>query len=265
MSREYAIIDVFTDKALAGNPLAVILNSSGLDDVRMQSIAKEFNLSETVFVFPPESLTDPTPIRIFTPQHELPFAGHPTVGTAILLGHERFENFDEKQETIITLQQKIGVVRCSVELRSKLPSYSEFDVPKLPTQFDVPFSQDEFAKAINLSPNEIGFENHLPTKFSAGVPFYFVPVKDLAVIRQAKPNLNFWNSLFGDDDTDSVFVYTRETLGRNSNFHARMFAPSMGILEDPATGSAVAAFSGAIHLFDDFPEGIHKNTRRTRL
>ena len=258
MPRDYAIIDVFTDKALTGNPLAVILNASGLEEKTMQTIAQEFNLSETVFVFPPKAPTDPTPIRIFTPQHELPFAGHPTVGTAILLGHERFQNFNGELNAVITLNQTIGVVRCGLVLRSNSSSYSEFDIPKLPKQLDLPFGLDEIATALNIEPSEIGFENHVPTKFDAGVPFYFVPVRNLEIIRQTKPNLEYWSSLFGSEGSDSVFVYTRETLTRNSNFHARMFAPSMGIPEDPATGSAVAAFSGVINLFDQLPEGIHK-------
>ena len=258
MARKYAIIDVFTDKALAGNPLAVVLDSSGLDNNTLQSIAQEFNLSETVFVFPPESQSQPIPIRIFTPQQELPFAGHPTVGTSILLGHERFQNFDEEQNAVITLELQIGVVRCGVILKSNSPSFSEFDVPNLPQQFDAPFSIDEIAASLNLEPSEIGFENHIPTKFNAGVAFNFIPIRNLEIIRQSRPNLEYWSSLFENEECDNMFVYTRETLSRNSNFHARMFAPSMGIMEDPATGSAVAAFSGAINLFDDLPTGIHK-------
>ena len=258
MPREYAVVDVFTDKALSGNPLAVILNATGFEDKTMQSIAREFNLSETVFVFPAKSESHPTPIRIFTPQYELPFAGHPTVGTAILLGHARFQNFEGEQNAVITLEQKIGIVRCGVVLRSNGSSYSEFDVPKLPQQYDLPFSLDEIATAINVEPSEIGFENHVPTKFGVGAPFYFVPVRNLEVIRQVKPNLASWSSLFESEDSDSVYIYTRETTTRNSNFHARMFSPSMGIIEDPATGSAVAAFSGLVNLFDELPEGNHK-------
>ncbi|MBO6930651.1 MAG: PhzF family phenazine biosynthesis protein, partial [Roseibium sp.] len=132
MSRHYAILDVFTNKSLAGNPLAVVLDSEGLSDEQMQKIAGEFNLSETVFVFPPENPGQSASMRIFTPKVELPFAGHPTVGTAILTAMERFGDVSGEQDSVVVLKQKIGAVRCAVILRENAAAFAEFDVPKLP-------------------------------------------------------------------------------------------------------------------------------------
>lgn len=117
MGRRYFILDVFTNQALAGNPLAVVLDGEGLSDTRMQAIAREFNLSETVFVLPPESPTHSAKLRIFTPAKELPFAGHPTVGTAILLARERFGEIEEDQNAMVVLEEAIGKVRCGVVLK----------------------------------------------------------------------------------------------------------------------------------------------------
>ncbi|MEP3280333.1 MAG: PhzF family phenazine biosynthesis protein [Stappiaceae bacterium] len=257
MARRYAVLDVFTNSALSGNPLAVVLDSEGLSQTQMQSIAAEFNLSETVFVLPMENPAQPVRVRIFTPQSELPFAGHPTIGTAILLAQERFGDLDNEQDAVIALEQKIGVVRCGVVLKPNAAGFAEFDVPKLSNE--VPFEADKeaIAAALELEPMEIGFENHKPTMYEAGVPFAFVPVRDIGVLSQAKPNIELWEDAFGDGDHNNAYIYCRETRLTESGFHARMFAPGIGVTEDPATGSAAAAFAGVIKDFDDLPNGTH--------
>jgi trans-2,3-dihydro-3-hydroxyanthranilate isomerase len=257
MARPYAILDVFTETALAGNPLAVVRDGGGLSDAAMQKIAGEFNLSETVFVLPPEQAAHTARVRIFTPARELPFAGHPTVGAAVLLAADRFGAVASEREAVIVLEETIGLVRCGVVVKPGGAGYAEFDVPRKPAPVAAALDREAIAAALGLLPREIGFENHVPSAFEAGVPFAFVPVHDLDAVGRARPVGELWDAAFGNAPSKPAYVYCRETVRHEAAFHARMFAPSMGIAEDPATGAAAAAFAGAVHRFDRPTEGRH--------
>ena len=250
MPRRYEVFDVFTDRALAGNPLAVVLDADGLDGAAMQGIAREFNLSETVFVLPAANPAHTAAIRIFTPARELPFAGHPTVGTAVCLAADRFDGPGER-DAVIVLEEKVGPVRCGVKLNGAA-GFAEFDCPKLPERVGEAAPKEFIAAALGLAPADIGFENHVPSVWSAGVTYHYVPVHDMAALAKSWPGHGDWTRAFG---TDGAFLYTRETEGHDHAFRARMFAPEHGIDEDPATGSAVAAFPGPIFEFDAMPDG----------
>jgi len=252
MPRRYKIYDVFTDRPLAGNPLAVVLDADGLDAPAMQAIAGEFNLSETVFVVPSENAAHSARVRIFTPKVEIPFAGHPTVGTAVCLARERFDGPGE-HDAVVVLEEEVGPVRCGVRLSGAL-GFAEFDSPKLPVRIGEAAAKKPIASALGLDSTEIGFENHVPGIWSAGNPFHFVPVRNIGVLARAAANRAAWREAFGEG---SAFLYTRETEGHDHNFRARMFAPMSGIEEDPATGSAVAAFAGSMQEFDQMPDGEH--------
>lgn len=254
MERRYAIWDVFTSKPFAGNPLAVVLDAGGLDAPQMQAIAREFNLSETVFVRPARLPAHTAQIRIFTPFTELQFAGHPTVGAAIQLADDRISGAAADCDALIVLEEGIGSVRVGVVGRRGHAPYAEFDVPKLPELAGGPAHDDRIAAALGLAPQEIGFANHKPTQYDAGTAFTFVPVRDLEAIRQAQIVASHWDDAFRGSG-GKVFVYCHETIQHNASFHARMFAPSVGVPEDPATGSAAAAFSAVVHRFDQLPEG----------
>jgi trans-2,3-dihydro-3-hydroxyanthranilate isomerase len=258
MPRPYAVLDVFTDTALAGNPLAVVLDAAGIDDERMQAIAAEFNLSETVFVFPPDNRVHSARLRIFTPRRELPFAGHPTVGTAVLLGIGKVAEGAPGNDVMLMLEELVGAVRCGVSVKDQYRGHAIFDLPKLPEPVEKRYSREAVAAALGLEPAEIGFENHVPTAFDAGVPYNFVPVRDLAAIGQASPIHERWEQAFGSGHHPNAYLYCRETEGSGRHFHARMFAPLLGIAEDPATGSAAAAFAGVIRRFDEPPSGSHR-------
>jgi trans-2,3-dihydro-3-hydroxyanthranilate isomerase len=252
MPRRYEILDVFTDRPLAGNPLAVVLDTEGLDGGAMQRIAREFNLSETTFVLPAQNPAHTAAIRIFTPARELPFAGHPTVGTAVCLAAQRFDGPGE-HDAVIVLEETVGSIRCGVKVSDAL-GFAEFDCPKLPERGGQAASKADIAAAVDLAPSDIGFENHVPSVWSAGVLYHYVPVHNMAALMKARPSRTDWAQAFG---TDGAFLYTRETEGHDHAFRARMFAPEHGIDEDPATGSAVAALPGAVHEFDDLPDGDH--------
>jgi trans-2,3-dihydro-3-hydroxyanthranilate isomerase len=253
VTRRFETWDVFTDRPLAGNPLAIVLDAEGLDDTAMQGIAREFNLSETVFVLPARNPAHSAEARIFTPSRELPFAGHPTVGTAICVAANRFQGSAE-HEAVVVLEEKVGPVRCGVRLTDGA-GFAEFDCPKLPEPLAGEAIPKEFiAAALSLAPADIGFENHVASAWSAGVPFHFVPVRDKAALAQARPDRGNWQRAFRHGET---YLYTRDTEGHDHSFRARMFAPALGIEEDPATGSAAAALPGAIHTFDALTDGAH--------
>ena len=257
MALEFYTLDVFTDQRFAGNPLAVVLGADGLSTEAMQSIAREFNLSETVFVLKPEQPAHSAKVRIFTPASEMPFAGHPTIGTAALLAELRAEEVGGGSTALVTLEENIGLVRVGIRMSDSQPTFAEFDAPKLPESIvNIP-EREALAAAVGLLPSEVGFANHHPTRFSSGPTFTFVPVSSLEAIGKAAPNLAYWADAFGETD-DGAFLYTSDTVHATSNYHARMFAPTHGIMEDPATGSAVAGFGGVVAMFDQPPDGVHK-------
>ncbi len=258
MKLTYYVLDVFTQDQLAGNPLAVVCGADGLDTDRMQGIAREFNLSETVFVMEPEHEAHSARVRIFTPKSELPFAGHPTVGTAILLAQLKFGDVTSEQDAIIVLEENIGAIRVGVRMIPSAADYAEFDAPRMPADAGAPAPEDRIAAALGLATSEIGFENHHPSRFNAGVPFTFVPVEGIEAIRRAHVVYSYWEEAFRGDEMLAAFVYCRETVRHSAAFHARMFAPMTGIHEDPATGAAAAAFAGAINRFDRPADGLHR-------
>jgi trans-2,3-dihydro-3-hydroxyanthranilate isomerase len=257
MTRRFQTLDVFTETALAGNPLAVVLDAEGLDDARMQAIASEFNLSETVFVLEPRNAVNSARVRIFTPKRELPFAGHPTVGAAALIAHRRASDLLAAQDLRIVLEEPIGDVVCVARHRKGQALAAYFELPKLPQRLkDDPPSTAEIATSLGLEPQDIGFDSHEPSLFSAGAPFLFVPIGSLDAIGRTAPGILPWATR----DGPATFVYTRETEREASAYHARMFAGGWGIGEDPATGSAVAAFAGVVQAFDRPSDGDHMMT-----
>lgn len=249
MPRHFFTLDVFTHKALSGNPLAVILDSEGLDDSMMQKIAGEFNLSETVFVLPPMDSKNRAKLRIFTPGRELQFAGHPTIGTAVLLSH--LDGLGEGVELV--LEENVGPVACQI-----LDKSARFTIPKLPTRVEADLDVKLMANTLGLSVNDIGLQGHSYAPCDAGVPFPTLPVASLKALQSIKLNpqlLTQHNVPRGLED--EIFVYSKEALATDADYQVRMFAPTMGIPEDPATGSAVAGFAAQIMACDKPKDGSH--------
>ncbi len=257
MALDYEIFDVFTDVPLAGNPLAVVHGAEGLDTARMQAIAKEFNLSETVFVTAAANGAHSAAIRIFMPGGELPFAGHPTVGAAISVAARRLGG-DGDASALVVLEEKVGPVRCAVR-RTGGTSFAEFDLPRLPEPLPIELDKAAIAATLGLGPHEIGFENHTVTAWSAGVPYVCVPVHGLDAIGRAAVDAQSWleRDLLGGGRHIAPYLYCRDCVHHDSAFHTRMFAPWDGIAEDPATGSAAAAFAGVVAHFDRPGNGAH--------
>jgi len=253
-ARPYYLLDVFTATPLAGNPLAVVLDAEGLDDEHMQKIAREFNLSETVFVFEPHDKVNTARLRIFTTVRELPFAGHPTVGTAALLATLRAPDYLKSREVGIALEEKIGLVQAGVRRVRDAETHAHFTLPALPQPAGEAPPRDRIAAALGLSVGDLGFGTYEPAFYSAGLATHLIPVRDLASIAKAKPNVALVSDTFG---IAAVYLYTNETSDQSIHYHARMFGPKLGVFEDPATGASAAALAGALTHFEKRKDGEH--------
>lgn len=256
MPLQFHILDVFTDERYGGNPLAVVMDADALDTVQCQAIAREFNLSETVFVIAPRDPINTARLRIFTPTLELPFAGHPTVGTAALLALLRAPGMLVRQDLSVVLEENIGVLDCIVR-RAKGKLRASFTLPRLPELIGEAPKHDALAAALSVDAKQVGFGRHRPSVFSAGVPFVMVPLGSREAVARATPDMAHWPTTFVGPTPGAAFVYCRETVTENVAFHARMFAPGFGIFEDPATGAAAAALIGATVAFDGYHDGDH--------
>ena len=240
MRRRFLTLDVFTRQRFAGNSLALVLDAQGLETAAMQTIAVEFGHPETVFVLPPANPAHKAALRIFTPASELPFAGHPTVGAAV--GLARLAGGAARQDFV--LEEKIGPVACLVEPHDADSGRAEFRLPRLPADVGGVPGTAAMAKALSLDPADMAADSYPPARWSAGVAYTFVPVRSLAAIKRAKPDAATFEAVFGIGGPAMVYVLCTETVEPGHHLHARMFAPGNGIAEDPATGSAVAAFAG---------------------
>ena len=253
MRRAFRTLDVFTDAALAGNPLAVVLDTDGLDDVQMQRIAREFNLAETVFVFEPMNPVNTARLRIFTPARELPFAGHPTIGAAVLIAHLRAKELLKTEDLRVVLEEQVGEIVCVARHRKGKAMAAYFNLPRLPEPMGAAPSKASLAADLGLDVAEIGFGAHEPLLMGAGTPNLFVPVNGLAAMAKAQPDRKHW----GENGGPCVYLYSLEVLHKGSAYHARMFASGWGVYEDPATGSAAAAFAGVLMAFEPPGDGEH--------
>ncbi len=254
MARRFFTLDVFAKEALSGNPLAVVIDAEGLDDAAMLRIAREFNLSETVFVLPARNPVNTARIRIFTPAMELPFAGHPTVGSAVLLASLRAPELAGGRDLSVVLEEEVGDVHCTVRLEKRGASFAYFQLPRLPERLGEADPR-ALAGALGLDEKDIGFDGHRATVYSAGTPFCFVPVASLDAIARARPDAQKLTPACAGGR--GAYLYTRETREASSAVHARMFSALMPGLEDPATGGAAAAFAGVAHAFEKPEDGEH--------
>lgn len=249
----YHTLDVFTDRAFGGNPLAVVLDADGLDDKLMQSVAAEFNLSETVFVLPATGLLAGRRVRIFTPRTELPFAGHPTVGTAFLLASLGECDLSAPDPAIV-LEEAVGDVRVAVRTAGGAVVGTQMSVPKMPERGPKAPAAGRLAEMLSLSKADLD-PRIPPQSWSCGLPFLFVALKDVQALRRAALRYEIWVKLLQGSPAANVFIFAPDARADASRIRARMFAPAFGIPEDPATGAAVSALAGCIA--SDLPDGKH--------
>ena len=258
MNRRFQTLDVFTAKKFTGNPLAVVIDGEGLSTEQMQTIAAEFNLAETTFICPPENPANDAIVRIFTPKSELPFAGHPTVGTAIVIA-ERLEG-EGPYSRLVNLEEKVGLVPVRVTKEDGKPAYAQFINAKLPQERQGLPAIEAFSAALNVPAGQIGFDGHQIRMFDVGPSFVHLPVKSMEAVEQAEPDLAAWRKAGFPPEMVGIYLYTRGGVEEGTHWHSRMFAPDQGIPEDPATGSAIAGFPGQLVASEDLSEGTHSWT-----
>ena len=253
MRYRYLTADVFTDKPFGGNQLAVFPDATGLDDERMFALAREFNFSETTFVFPPEQ-GGTRRLRIWTPGGEVPFAGHPTVGTAHVLA-EIGEIPLEGESTSIVFEEQVGPVPVKIRASGGKPVFAQLSVAKLPEIGPPVPTRETLASMLSLEPKDLVGGHFAPQSISCGLPFLFVALKDRAAVKRSRIRVDQWERTLGSAWASMIMVFSRDPEREGSDIRARMYAPGISVPEDPATGSACAALGGYLAARDTRQEG----------
>lgn len=241
--------DVFTDRRFCGNPLAVVMEADGLDTAQMQALAREFNLSESTFVSAPEDSANTARVRIFTPAYEMPFAGHPTVGTAIAIARARGLGGE------VRLELNAGVFPVKVDITDDA-AYAQFENPNLPEEHGAAPSAELIEAALSLPAGALDRGAHKPRRIGAGVDYIYAKAS-LDVVRAARINSAEWEKL-NLEQIVGVYLYAEGGENADASYHARMFAPEAGVSEDPATGSAAAALPGQIARAQRLEDGVRR-------
>jgi len=239
MQLDFITVDVFTDRKFGGNPLAVVLDARGLTTEQMQTIAAEFNLAETTFVLPPQQPAHTAEVRIFTPRYEMPFAGHPNVGTAFVLA---------TQNRIISepllFEEKAGLVTLDLIKDNKRVVGARLAAPQS-FQRGEDIDADIVAKACSIRLSDIAVVHHQPCIISGGAKFAVAELKTCVSLGAAQPRADVFSEHLKADRATGILLYTFDDAG-DADIQARMFAPLYGVPEDPATGSANVALAGFI-------------------
>lgn len=237
MNRRYVTVDVFTEQMFGGNPLAVVLDAEGLSTAEMQAIAREFNYAETTFVLSPGKVDHTAQVRIFTPKIEVPFAGHPNIGTAVVLAQEIEQRGDPRIDRLV-FEERAGLVRMRLFREAGKTTGAEFIAPEnLSIRTSV--SVEDVAACLSLAPRDIKIDVHAPQVLSVGLPFLVTEVRSRERLAAAKADLSAHERVLPPAGTDAVYAYVRGSVA--GELHARCFAPLDATVEDPATGSATAA------------------------
>lgn len=250
----YITADVFTDRAFGGNQLAVFPDARQIDPALMQAITREFNFSETTFVLPPDNPDHTARVRIFTPGRELPFAGHPTVGTAHVLASTGIIKLTGK-ETKIVFEEIAGPVPVTIRANGGKVEFCQLTAARLPETMPGAPSRERLAEALSLPVDALRSGEWSPEIVSCGTPFVFVPLKDRQAVAAARAKLDVWDEVFAGRATSEVFLFATEGDRTGSDVHARMFTPGIGIAEDPATGGAAVALAGYLAKRDSRVDG----------
>lgn len=252
MQRRYVTVDVFTDRAFGGNPLAVVLDAGGLSTEQMQAIAREFNYSETTFVLPPRDAAHDAQVRIFTVNREIPFAGHPNVGTAFVLA-----TLAAKPPARLLFEEEAGLVPVEIATEGGRVVSTEFTAPQ-PLKRMSPVAVEQAAALLSLPPSDVKTDRHQPHVISVGLSFVAVELASRDALRRARPDAAAFERTFPCDGSDAVYLYTSDVPAgeKPCQLQARMFHPgSSGLSEDPATGSATAAAAALLADLDDTRDG----------
>ena len=241
MPYRYLTADIFTGRMFGGNQLAVLPDARGLTSEQMLAITREFNYSETTFVLPPEH-GGTRRVRIFTPGNEVPFAGHPTVGTAHVLAAIGEVALTDGAETRIVFELGVGDVPVTIRATNGQPTFAQLSVAKLPEVVSATPDLDALADVLSLSPDDFVGGPWAPVAMSCGLPFLMVPVKSRDAVRRARVRMEPWERTLAGAAWSEPMVFALD--GEAADIRARVFVPGLSVPEDPATGSACAALGG---------------------
>ena len=250
MKYRYHICDVFTETRFGGNQLAVLPEAEGLSADQMQQITREFNFSETTFVFPPKA-GHTRQVRIFTPAREIPFAGHPNVGTAFVLATVGELGPIRSSQNII-FEEEAGLVSIRIEESGGKVTSCELQAPQ-PFSVGKTVPVELVASAVSLEPNDIVTKTHQPQLASVGLPFVMVELTGRDALQRSRINMSGFEALAAHDIMPDIHLYAR--VADEFDIRARMFAPLDGVPEDPATGSANCALAGLLTHYSETPDG----------
>ncbi|MDB4914624.1 MAG: hypothetical protein JWM95_2268 [Gemmatimonadetes bacterium] len=248
-SFRYITCDVFTDTPFGGNQLAVFPDARGIPEHRLLDVTREFNFSEATFVYPPAHAANTRKVRIFTPGAELPFAGHPTVGTAHVLA--AIGDIPLTGDlTRIVFEEGVGNVPVTIRSARGVPVFAQLSAAKMPEVGPSAPDRAVLARVLSLEVDDLLDDAWMPQALSCGLPFLFVPVRDRAAVGRARVRIDAWETAFKGAWATEVFVFALDGERAGSDVRARMFAPALNIMEDPATGSANAALAGYLAARD---------------
>lgn len=242
-SYRFLTADIFTSVRFGGNQLAVLPDARGLTTEQMQAITREFNYAESTFVFPPDDPAHTRRVRIFTPGEEVPFAGHPTVGTAFVLASIG-EIPLAGEATRIVFEEGVGPVPVLIRASGGVPSFCQLSVARLPEIFPPLPGREVLAPMLSLEVDDLLDGVFHPQAVSCGLPFSFVPVRSRAAVSRIRFRTDLWERTLAGTPHHMVMAFALEAEHAGHDVRARMFAPGVSVPEDPATGSACAALGG---------------------
>ncbi|HEY1384254.1 MAG TPA: PhzF family phenazine biosynthesis protein, partial [Dongiaceae bacterium] len=244
----YAIVDVFAEAPLQGNPAAIVFDADALDSAQMQAIAREFNLSETAFILKPQDAAHTAHVRIFVPTAEVPFAGHPNIGAAFALAEDRPLRGDE-----LVFEEAAGLVRVQLDRVGERTIGASLTAPQTLVTREAP-GVAAVAAALSLHESEIVVSTHPPISATVGLEFMFVEVSDISALGKARAHLPAFDLIRASHQVEGVHLYVKWPASDGARIQARNLSPYDGIGEDPATGSATASLTALLAQLDARPD-----------
>ncbi|MBX3131799.1 MAG: PhzF family phenazine biosynthesis protein [Gemmatimonadaceae bacterium] len=250
----YLTLDVFTATPFGGNQLAVFPDATGIPEELLLPITREFNFSEVTFVYPAADAEHTRRVRIFTPEKEMPFAGHPTIGTAAALALVEGA-LDGAQRGTLRLDLKIGTVPVDVRIEGEALAWAELSAAKMPEVGPSVPTLNTMAEILSLDAKDLVGGALSPQAVSCGYPFLLVPLKTVDAVQRARVRVDLWEQTLKRAWAPEILVAARDAESGEQHWRARMFAPGINVPEDPATGSAIAAFGGWLAMKDSKADG----------
>lgn len=240
----FVTLDVFTSSAFGGNQLAVFPDASGIPEDALIRITREFNFAEVTFCYPPANAAHTKRVRIFTPAREIPFAGHPTVGTAIALVDLGLAGAQGGGSMKLVLEEGVGPIPVTVRRKAGAPAFAQFSTAKLAETGPAAPDPRALAAVLSITAGDILTAPTAPENVSCGLPFLLVPLRSVDAVSRSRVQMDAWEATLKSAWAPDIFLFAKDPAGGDAHYHARMFGPGVNVPEDPATGSANACLAG---------------------